>query len=147
MSEATVDLELATGDALADVAALLAANDLPAEDVRDGTAAFYVAYDGGDAVGVGGLEVYGSTALLRSVVVGEDARGDGYGAAVCDALEREAREDAVDEVFLLTTTASGFFASRGYDEIRRADAPDPIRATEQFADLCPASATCMRKSI
>ena len=52
MSDATVDLEPATGDALADVAALLAANDLPAEDVRDGSGAFYVAYDDGDAVGV-----------------------------------------------------------------------------------------------
>lgn len=91
--------------------------------------------------------MYGSTALLRSVVVREDARGEVYGAAVCDALEREARADGVDETFLLTTTAAGFFASRGYDEIRRSEAPDPIRATEQFADLCPASATCMRKSL
>lgn len=147
MSDATVDLELATGDALADVEALLAANDLPADDVRDDTGAFYVAYDDADAVGIGGLEVYGSTALLRSVVVREDARGDGYGAAVCDALEREAREDGVDETYLLTTTASGFFAAHGYDEVQRADAPDAIRSTEQFADLCPDSATCMRKSL
>lgn len=145
MSDATVDLALATGDALADVEALLAANDLPATDVGEDTGAFYVAYDEGDAVGIGGLETYGSVALLRSVVVREGARGGGYGAAVCDALEREAREAGVDETYLLTTTASGFFAARGYDEVPRESAPDAIRATEQFADVCPDSATCMHK--
>lgn len=147
MSDATVDLELATGDALADVEALLVANDLPADDVRDETAAFYVAYDDADAVGIGGLETYGSVALLRSLVVREGARGEGYGAAVCDALEREGRDADVDEVYLLTTTASGFFAAHGYDAVSREEAPDAIRATEQFADRCPASATCMRKSL
>jgi amino-acid N-acetyltransferase len=147
VNDATVDLELATGDALADVEALLAVNDLPADDVRDDNGAFYVAYDEGDAVGIGSLEVYGSTALLRSLVVRESVRGEGYGGAVCDALEREAREDGVDETWLLTTTASEFFAVRGYDEVPRESAPDAVRATEQFADVCPDSATCMRKSL
>ena len=77
----------------------------------------------------------------------EDVRGQGYGAAVCDAIEREARADGVDETYFLTTTAAGFFAGRGYDAVPRESAPDAVRATEQFADLCPASATCMRKSL
>jgi amino-acid N-acetyltransferase len=146
MTDPTVELARATGDGLADVRALLAANDLPA-DVGEDTGAFYVAYDDGDAVGIGGLETDGSVTLLRSLVVRERVRGEGYGGAVCDALEREARENGIDEAYLLTTTAAGFFAARGYDEVPRESAPDAIRATEQFADACPDSATCMHKSL
>jgi len=147
MSDETVDIEPATGEALADVEALLAANDLPADDVREKPDAFYVAFDDGDAVGVGGVEVYGSAGLLRSLVVRERLRGEGYGTAICDALEREARDAGVAVLYLLTTTAADFFAGRGYDVVDRDDAPDALRATAEFADLCPTSATCMRTSL
>jgi len=146
MSDATVDLEPATGDALADVEALLAANDLPTEDVRDEAAAFYVAYDDEDAVGVGGLETYGSVGLLRSLVVNEVARGGGYGTAICAGLEREASAAGVEDLYLLTTTAAPFFADRGYEVVDRDDAPDALQETTEFADLCPSAATCMRTS-
>ncbi|WP_227132492.1 arsenic resistance N-acetyltransferase ArsN2 [Halorubellus salinus] len=147
MSERAVDLERATGDRLADVEALLAANDLPVADVHDGTAEFYAAFDDGDAVGFGGLEVHDDAALLRSVVVRDAVRGRGYGTAICDALEREARERGVETVSLLTTTAASFFGARGYDDVDRRDAPAALRETAEFADLCPASATCMRKRL
>ncbi|MFC6952035.1 arsenic resistance N-acetyltransferase ArsN2 [Halorubellus litoreus] len=147
MSERAVELERATGEQLADVEALLVGNDLPAADVREGPGEFFVAFDDGEAVGIGGLEVAGDVALLRSVVVREAARGQGYGTAVCDALEREARNRGVDALYLLTTTAAGFFADRGYDRVDRDTAPAALRDTAEFADLCPASATCMRKHL
>jgi amino-acid N-acetyltransferase len=141
------DATLADGDALADVEALLAANDLPAADVDAKPEAFFVAFDDGDAVGIGGVEARGSAGLLRSLVVRESVRGQGYGTAICDALEREAREDGLGALYLLTTTASGFFAARGYDEMDRAGAPDAIRETAEFADLCSDAATCMHKPL
>ncbi|NHN42005.1 GNAT family N-acetyltransferase [Halorubellus sp. JP-L1] len=152
MSDATVDLEPASGNALgdveglADVEALLAANDLPADDVREKPDAFYVAFDDGDAVGVGGVEVHDSAGLLRSLVVRDRVRGEGYGTAICDALEREAHDAGVTDLYLLTTTAADFFAARGYDVVDRAEAPDSLQGTAEFADLCPSSATCMRTS-
>lgn len=168
------ELSLRTVDAsdLSSVAAVLERNDLPAEDVHAGPATFYVASvpgrtgaddggraagggrsatvgdgrssTGGERVGVGGLERYGSDALLRSVVVEAPVRGRGYGTALCDALEDRARADGVEVLYLLTTTAADFFADRGYDEIPRERAPSPIRETTQFAERCPASATCLR---
>jgi amino-acid N-acetyltransferase len=48
-------------------------------------------------------------------------------------------------LYLLTTTAREFFAGRGYRAIDRADAPERIRGTTEFSDLCPASATAMVK--
>ncbi|WP_440766706.1 arsenic resistance N-acetyltransferase ArsN2 [Natronorubrum sp. DTA7] len=147
MSGATLTLRRADDGDLSYVETLLDANGLPAADVRTAPARFYVGYDGDERVGVGGLERYGTDGLLRSVVVEQSARGNGFGAALCDALERRVRADGVETLYLLTTTAADFFGDRGYAELERADAPAPIRETNQFDELCPASATCMRKQL
>jgi amino-acid N-acetyltransferase len=135
------------GDALEYVESLLERNGLPSADVRSKREWFAVAYRGPDRVGVGGVEVHGAAGLLRSVAVEQSARGEGVGTALCDALESEAAADGVESLFLLTTTAAEFFAGRGYEEIERVDAPDAIRQTTEFDELCPASATCMRKRL
>ncbi|GAA0716618.1 amino-acid N-acetyltransferase [Halorubrum trapanicum] len=147
MNDTSLTLREADDDSLGYVEALLAENGLPSEDVRSAPDAFYVARDGDERIGVGGVEVYGSHGLLRSVVVERSKRGRGYGAALCDALESEARADGVDALYLLTTTASEFFAARGYAETPRGEVPADIRQTTQFDELCPATATCLRKSL
>lgn len=147
MSDATVRIERADAETLAYVETLLEENDLPAADVRSKPDRFFVGYDGDDTVGIGGLEVYGSDGLLRSLVVERAVRGEGYGAAICEAIESTARAEGVETLVLLTTTASEFFAARGYVEIDRSDAPAAIRRTTEFDDLCPATATCMTKSL
>lgn len=129
------------------VETLLTANDLPARDVRSKPDCFYVASVDGERVGVGGLEIEGASGLLRSVVVDEHARGDGLGTALCEALETRARKQDVETLYLLTTTAAEFFAARGYERTDRTDAPEAIRNTTEFADLCPSTATCMKKSL
>lgn len=147
MTAPTVTLQQADDTALSYVQRLLEENDLPTRDVRSKPECFYVGYDGGDRVGVGGVEVHGSEGLLRSVVVEQSARGEGVVTAIVDALETSAHEEGVETLYLLTTTAAAFFSDRGYVEIDRADAPDAIRQTTEFDDLCPSSATCLKKSI
>lgn len=134
-------------DERAYVETLLDRNDLPTADVRSKFDCFYVAYDGDERVGIGGIEPYGEMGLLRSVVVEHSNRGLGYGTALCTALEREAAAAGIDELYLLTTTASGFFAERGYVEIDRSCVPDAIRRTAEFDELCPSTAVCMRNSL
>jgi len=133
--------------ALDRIEALLAANDLPSADVRSKTECFSVARVDGDVVAAGGLEVHGTAGLLRSLVVPEAERGNGYGAAMCDALAARAREEGVETLYLLTTTAAAFFEGRGYERVARETAPPAVRATTEFADLCPASAICMRREL
>lgn len=99
------------------------------------------------AVGVGGFERYGTDALLRSVVVDRGVRGAGYGTALCAGIERRARQAGVESMWGLTTTASAFFTDRGYERVERAAAPASIRRTEQFAELCPDSATLLYKRL
>ena len=147
MNTANVPLRRADEETLGYVEDLLMRNDLPAEDIRENPGAFYVARTGDERVGAGGIEQYGADGLFRSVVVEEHARGEGVGTELCVALEAVAREAGVKRLYLLTTTAAGFFAGRGYAEIEREAAPDPIRDTTEFAALCPASAMCLRKSL
>lgn len=147
MDETTLALRRADGADLSYVERLLERNGLPTEDVRSKSERFYVAYDGEDRVGIGGLETDGSVGLLRSVVVDRSVRGRGYGTRLCEKLEAEARSAGVETLYLLTTTASEFFSARDYVEIDRADAPDAVRRTTEFTDLCPTTATCMEKSL
>ncbi|MEY7849233.1 arsenic resistance N-acetyltransferase ArsN2 [Natrarchaeobius sp. A-rgal3] len=147
MSDSSLTLHSVDDRTLPSVEALLEANDLPSADVREKPDSFYVARREGDRVGIGGIETRGADGLLRSVVVERPARGNGLGAALCTALEAQARADGVETLYLLTTTASEFFAARGYGVVDRNDAPATIRDTAEFTELCPATATCMRKSL
>src|SRR4051812_24059661 len=54
---------------------LLVAALLPTEGVADPRSTFFVAEKNGRIVGAAGLEPYGEYALLRSVVVAEEAKG------------------------------------------------------------------------
>lgn len=140
-------LRTAEADDLDRVEALLDANDLPSDDVRMKPGCFFVAESEAAVVGVGGVEVHGSDGLLRSVVVREANRGQGYGRKLCAALEDRARAAGVESLYLLTTTAGAFFRGNRYEAISREEAPPTIRETTQFVDLCPDSAVCMKKSL
>lgn len=116
---------------------------LPVEDLDAALDCLYVCEDGDERIGAGGLEQYGEVALLRSVVVDEAVRNEGYGTAICTALLDRASEAGVEEVYLLTTTAAAFFADLGFERTDREAAPESIRETTQFSDLCPDSAACL----
>jgi len=98
-------------------------------------------------VGFGGLEIHGRDALLRSVVTLPPLRRRGIGAAIVAALETEALFAGSRTAWLLTTTAAPFFASLGYSVCDRANVPTTIQESQEFASLCPASATVMTKPL
>ena len=124
---------------------LLEAAGLPAADLDEARPEFTVLTEGARIVAAGALERFGSSALLRSVVVAADRRGAGLGSAVVRELEGQARAARIDCVVLLTQTASEFFTDQGYDAIERADAPMEVQSSGEFRALCPASAICMMK--
>ena len=141
-----VTLRAADADALPYVERLLERHGLPTADIRD-AGDFYIAISDDQRVGIGGLEQYGTDALLRSLVVEQSVRGSGIGSAVCAALEDTARHEGVETCYILTTTAADFFAARGYEEIERARVPTAIAETTEFSDLCPSAAVCMTKDL
>jgi amino-acid N-acetyltransferase len=85
--------------------------------------------------------------LLRSLAVAPPHRGTGLGAVMTAHAERRADEFGLDELYLLTTGAAGFFRRLGYRVADRTEAPEAILATAQFAGLCPASAVMLTKRV
>ena len=126
---------------------LLAAEQLPTDDLADTTAEFLAFDDApGARIGFAGLEMLGEVALLRSLVILPGARGRGHGAAIVREMIAMAATRGVKELFILTTTAAPFFAKLGFRPIERRQAPASIASTPEFATLCPASAIIMRRS-
>lgn len=142
----TLDVRRATGDDVDRVAAILEAAELPTDDLADVPAAFFLGRADGEVVAVGGLEDCGSAGLLRSVAVPRDARGNGYGSAMVAALVERA-SDAHAALYLLTTDAAGFFERHGFERVNRDALPAGVRETRQFSELCPTSATAMRRPL
>ena len=128
--------------------AALTGAGLPADDVDEPRLLFWRFETYEDIpVGFGGLELYGADALLRSVVTLPPLRQVGMGGAIVAALEAEAHANNCRAVYLLTMTEADFFARQGYAECARSDVPEAIRATRQFASLCPSTATVMVKRL
>lgn len=130
-------------DELGALARLLADAGLPHEDLGEPGRRFYRLDDAGRTVGWAGLELAGADALLRSVVVPETGRGGGIGGDLVARVAEAAHALGIERLWLLTTTAAPFFAKIGFEEAARDAAPAAIRATREFRDICPASATCM----
>jgi amino-acid N-acetyltransferase len=121
---------------------------LPADDVDDPHVLVwrFEAVEG-TPVGFGGLELFGSDALLRSLVTLPPVRQVGMGAAMVAMLETEARALKCRLVYLLTTSEMKFFERLGYAACARSAVPEAVRASRQFTALCPATATSMVKRI
>jgi amino-acid N-acetyltransferase len=130
------------------IVALLKQCGLPADDLSAAqTGDFVVAEEAGRIVGTAALQRFGDDGLLRSLAVAEPWRGRGLGAALVEAIEQRARSSRLHMLWLLTTTAAGYFAARGWRPASREAAPAPMRAASQFAAVCPASAVCMTRSL
>ena len=130
------------------IAGLLSAAELPVEDLNVTMLdAFIVATEGDVCVGVVGLEIYESNALLRSLAVEQQNRSRGLGARLVDAIETEVQTRGVTALYLLTTTAITFFERVGYTAHDRATVPPSIVATTEFSSLCPDTADCLWRDL
>ena len=142
----TISIRQATRDDLSAAKILLSDAGLPVDDL----AATHLAFVGiaeEDIVGVIGFENHGRVGLLRSLVVAEDARASGLGRELVAALEASAREQGIDEIWLLTIDADPFFAQLGYQIRGRSSAPPEIAGTAEFTALCPGDAFLMCKAL
>lgn len=127
---------------------LLSACGLPVSDIASSESLlFFGCRSDAENVGVVGLELAGSAALLRSLAVLPQYRNGCLGKALVAHAESHAASLGVQQLFLLTTTAEAYFSKLGYSVASRVDAPLPIKATAQFSGLCPASSILMSKRL
>lgn len=105
---------------------------------------FQVAEEGGEIVGTAGLEVYGRSALLRSVAVDPAYRDRRIARDLVTRLLNHAAAIPVDEVFLLTTGAADYFRRHGFEPVARDAVPSEVAASAEFGDAACATAQAMR---
>ncbi len=129
------------------VSALLQSASLPLEGAREHLLNFTLAWRDDSLVGCAGLERYGSSGLLRSVVVKETERGYGLGQALTQQILEQARSQGITQIVLLTETAGQFFPRFGFAPITRAEAPEETQASVEFTTACPESALVMRLAL
>lgn len=127
------------------IEALLRSCALPLAGVDAAITGFVVMEDdAGVLIGCAGLEEYGEYGLLRSVAVSPEARGRGVGARLTGAVVEEARRRGLRALYGLTTTAERYFPRLGFEVIGRGDIAAPIRRSEEFSTICPATAIALR---
>ena len=129
----------------ANVVALLATEKLPVADLPEHLDNFLVALEHGELIGVAGIEIYGQSALLRSVAVQPSDRNKGVGEKLLHRIEDLARSRGINAIYLLTETASGYFIKKNYQQITRNKVPDDVLGSTEFSFVCPHSAIVMKK--
>lgn len=100
-------------------------------------------------VAVAGVQTFPNSGegLLRSVAVASALWRQEMGTRLVSAVEKRASELGLRRLWLLTTTAPGFFRRLGYVDALRAHAPEAVQTSSEFKSLCPASAVCLSKPI
>ncbi len=136
-----------TPDDLITVRKLLHDAGLDSEDIVLDQSVFIIAEEESTPVGTIGLELYGSTGLLRSAAVLPAQRNRGIGDRLVAAVVDEAVHRGVRELFLLTETAEEYFSRKGFVGIARGEVSGDILTSSQFRGACPASARVMRRRL
>jgi len=139
----TSTLRPARDEDLGAVEQLLTASGLAVDGVADALCTFIVAESDERIVGVIGLEVCCEHALLRSTAVAPGWRDRGLGRQLVERIIAEAEARNIRALYLLTTTAERYFPTFGFVKTTRAEVPEPIRRTGEFASTTCASATVM----
>ena len=118
------------------VKALLASVGLaePARDVQ--MASFFTLRNETGLGGVVALEVHGDDAILHSLAVDQQFRGAGYGWMLADVAVSQARWRGVRRIYLLTESASDFFAAKfGFRVVDRSTLSKPVANSETFQHI------------
>lgn len=129
------------------VLSLLSAGDLTTSGLREDADLVLVAVGADGVAACAAIEMEGSDALLRSVAVASAGRGTGLGSRLVTRMEDEARSLGVQRLYLLTTTAEGFFEKLGYGRTDREHLPAVVRRSAEFSACASAGATAMWRSL
>jgi amino-acid N-acetyltransferase len=142
-----IRIEPAAASDVPDILRLVEDAGLPLDGLENHLESTIVARRGSQIVGTAALEIYAGGALLRSVAVDAAQRGAGLGQELTRAALAAAAARQVAGVYLLTTTAEGFFPRFGFEPVARDEVPESVRESVEFRSACPASAVVMRKRL
>lgn len=135
----------ATEEDLEEVEALIRAEGLPSEGLRENLPETWIAEAEGRIQACAAVEFHGPSALLRSVAVARDRRRQGLGTEIVE-VTLKAAADRAERAYLLTKGAARFFARLGFRRVARDRVPAEVRGSAEFALLCPTTAQAMTRA-
>ncbi|MBW8881285.1 MAG: GNAT family N-acetyltransferase [Asticcacaulis sp.] len=106
---------------------------LVTRDLNKPNQTVWVLRHGDRVLGFVALEAYGSLALLRSLIVPKEARGNGIGRQLVARAVQLARELRFKELWLATEDAEAYFRALGWQSRPRSDIPPSLAKTAEFA--------------
>lgn len=126
---------------------LLASYHLPLDDIDNSNIRFYLVKEGKELKACAGVESFQNLGLLRSVAVNDSFRGQGIGKKLIEFILEDSGKNGMVSLYLLTETAEHFFSRLGFTKTERDQAPESIKKSSEFAELCPVSAVLMKKDL
>ncbi len=126
------------------IEALLRAEGLPVDGLRVEDS--LVAVENADVVGAIALERYGTSAMLRSLVVESNRRSNGIGFRLLAGALEVARWSGIAEVYLYTEDAQGFFSKFGFEAVSGKLVKEACAESALVSGQCCTTATAMRLS-
>lgn len=130
---------------LGSIKELLKSYHLPVEDIDTSEISFSLIKEGTEVLACAGVERFNEFGLLRSVAVKAELKGKGIGSELINAVLVQSKSQGIKTMYLLTETAESFFRKKGFTKKDRSEAPENIKQSIEFAELCPASAVLMKK--
>jgi UDP-N-acetylmuramate: L-alanyl-gamma-D-glutamyl-meso-diaminopimelate ligase len=102
----------------------------------------------GPLVGCVVLEVIDEVALLRMLAVVPERRGEGLGYLLVETATERARGQGVEQLYLVTDGAQGYFGQKlGFGVVDRKDVDPKITTTAEYNLARSKNATWMRKAL
>jgi N-acetylglutamate synthase-like GNAT family acetyltransferase len=121
MADTIIFIKKASTSCLTEVLEILSVAGLPHEGVEEHLGDFLIAQTGsGKAIGCVGMERNGKIGLLRSAAVLPEYQGQRIGNKLIRQILKQAVDQGITEVVLLTTTAKDYFQNKfGFKEAER----------------------------
>ncbi len=129
-----------------DLAGMLRSVDLPVPS-DGGNVRMLKAYVGGELVGCVGYERFGSSAVLHSLVVIREAKGEGVGRTLVESLLATLRDAGCKQVFLVTADTAQYFGYFGFVPVEHGSVDPAVLASPEFSAYAPGEAICMRYTL
>ena len=126
---------------------LLDDNNLPTTDIHQDNVQLFIGLIDNKILSVIGLEKYKDIGLLRSLAVNDLFKNQQVGTRLIRHIFDLCVSEHIDKIYLLTTTAEKYFVKFGFTKIERMEAPDILKQTREFKDICPVSAVLMYKNL
>jgi amino-acid N-acetyltransferase len=145
-----ITMRAATTDDRPPIKAFLSGHGLPTKGVglKKHIGSYLLAQDAdGRIVALGGISIHRDGALLRALAVHHRWRSINLAKLLVDQLGALAQQHGAADLYVVTSTAPGYFKKLGFVETVPSSVPDDVRSAKVFSAAALAHAVVLYRAI